>query len=119
MHKNTDVRVRRMKEETARPTRCPTHEAEGTHSEWWVRGRVGSVDQAFSRPSTREREGFAFPISRETMGDDDPWFWLPFQLLLIDEVRIGSHHLRVPPLWRQRPACPSLQAPSRWTLGVV
>ena len=39
-------------------------------------------------------------------------FCLPFQLLLVVEVKIGSHPLRVRPPRRQRPACLSLRTPS-------
>lgn len=78
--------------------------SEGLGSEHVLEG----LTQAFPGPSSHERKGLAFPISGETMGEDNPWFWLPFQLLLIDEVKIGSHHLQAPPLCRRRPACLSL-----------
>lgn len=52
------------------------------------------------------------------MGEDNSRFWLPFQLLLIDEVKIGSHHLKAPPLCGRRLACLSLRAPSRRLLCV-
>lgn len=82
------------------------------------RARAGRVNRAFPGPSSRERKGLAFPISGETMGEDNSWFWLPFQLLLVDEVKIGSRHLKAPPLCRRKPACLSLWAPSRRLLCV-
>ena len=53
------------------------------------------------------------------MGDGSPRFWLPFQLLLMEEVKIGSHPLPVPPLRRQRPARLCLQTPTSYVFSFV
>ena len=57
-----------------------------------VQVSVRRVNPAFSSQSAHGERGLAFPIS---VGNEDPWFWPLLQLLLIDEVKMGSHHLSV------------------------
>lgn len=54
-----------------------------------------------------------FPFLQRPWGDDNLWFWLPFQLLLIDEVKMEATSSRLPCCVGKGLACLSSQAPSR------